>query len=103
MMYELKRIHGKKGSLFGEIVLDLWNYEYNVGYEIKVTVWKYMIYIDKHIEYLRGLVGPLSYSAIEAYLSVTYICATHVSINSLSMKYGDIRLFSIQNPIAASS
>ena len=57
MIYRLMRIHHKRGEIFGEITLDLWNHEYNTGYEIKFTVWKYLIYLDDDLKYLHNLVG----------------------------------------------
>lgn len=57
MTYRLMRVHHKRGHIFGEITLDLWNHEYNTGYEIKFTVWKYLIYLDDDLKYLQNLVG----------------------------------------------
>lgn len=57
MTYRLMRIHHKRGQIFAEITLDLWNHEYNTGYEIKFTVWKYLIYLDDDLKYLQNLVG----------------------------------------------
>lgn len=51
------RVNFKRGEIFGEITLDLWNHEYNVGYEIKVTIWQGLIFMDKYIKYCKNLVG----------------------------------------------
>lgn len=57
MNYRLMRIHEKKrGKLFGEIAFDLWNREYNVGYEIKVTIWKNYAFFNNILRYCHNLV-----------------------------------------------
>lgn len=57
MPYELRRINVKRGEIFSEITFDLWNDEYSVGYEIKLTIWKYNIYFERYYQYSRSLVG----------------------------------------------
>ena len=57
MIYRLMRINEKKGDIFGEITFDLWNHEYNVGYEIKVTIYKYHVHINDILRYCHNLVG----------------------------------------------
>lgn len=57
MPYELRRINVKRGEIFSEITFDLWNDEYNVGYEIKLTIWKYNIHFERYYQYARSLVG----------------------------------------------
>lgn len=57
MLYELRRINVKHGEIISEITFDLWNDVYNVGYEIKLTIWKYNIFFEKYYQYARSLVG----------------------------------------------
>lgn len=58
MIYRLMRITSKRGEIFGEIEFDLWNHEYNVGYIIRLTIYKTCIYkLDDYIKYCRNLVG----------------------------------------------
>lgn len=58
MIYRLMRIYPKRGEIFGEIEFDLWNHEYNVGYIIKVTIYKNIIYkFDEYVKYCHNLVG----------------------------------------------
>ena len=59
MPYELRRINGKRGEIFSEITFDLWNDEYNEGYEIKLTIGKYNIFFDRYYQYARSLVGKI--------------------------------------------
>lgn len=57
MTYKLMRCNMKTGTLVIEIMFDLWNHEYETGYEIKVTLWN-MIAWRKHIEeYTKNLLG----------------------------------------------
>lgn len=64
MKYTLMRCNfSKKGSLFMELIFDLWNYEYEVGYEIKVNLmymksWENLIV--EYISKLRGLTYDIS-------------------------------------------
>lgn len=56
MTYRLMRVNrNKKGNIFGEITFDLWNHEYNVGYEIKLTTYKHCN--ENILKYLNSLIG----------------------------------------------
>lgn len=57
MIYRLMRINEKHGEIFGEITFDLWNHEYNVGYEIKVTILKNHVFIKDILRYCHNLIG----------------------------------------------
>lgn len=58
MKYTLMRCHlSKKGKMFMELNFDLWNHEYETGYEIKVTLFRmaaWITYIEKYINILCG-------------------------------------------------
>lgn len=64
MKYGLMRCYFKhRGSTFATLVFDLWNYEFNTGYEIYVTLYKMgVLYIelDKYIHDLIGQVYDIS-------------------------------------------
>ena len=58
MEYELKRVYyGRKGTAFREIILDLWNHNYETGYEIKITLYNFTGLFDLAYNYLRSLCG----------------------------------------------
>ena len=58
MKYILMRCYiNKKGYQFMELVFDLWNYEYETGYEIKVTLYKMSAWINQIQEYATKLCG----------------------------------------------
>lgn len=58
MKYILMRCYfSKKGSQFMELVFDLWNYEYDTGYEIKVTLYKMSAWTNLIQEYATKLCG----------------------------------------------
>lgn len=58
MKYTLRRCClSKRGAIFSELTFDLWNSEYNVGYEIKVTIWKHNIFAEELHQYARGFIG----------------------------------------------
>ena len=45
MLYVLQRYHIE--SHIGEIMFDLWNYKFEMGYEIKITINKHYVNICK--------------------------------------------------------
>ena len=58
MTYTLKRCPlTKKGSLFMEVIFDLWNDEFNTGYEIKVILYNMSAWYNIIISYLDRLCG----------------------------------------------
>lgn len=58
MTYELKRVYcSRNGDNFHELIFDFWNYEYNTGYEIKVTLYKIGALFDLAFNYVRSLCG----------------------------------------------
>ena len=58
MKYELKRVYcSRKGSLYSEIIFDFWNNEYETGYEIKLTLYKFGALFDLAFNYVRSLCG----------------------------------------------
>lgn len=62
MTYTLKRCPiTKKGSLFMEVIFDLWNDEFQTGYEIKVVLYNqsawYTVYFNELRLYLHRLCG----------------------------------------------
>lgn len=58
MKYALMRCYfSKKGSIYLELVFDLWNYEYETGYEIKVTLHQMSDWINQIQEYVNKLCG----------------------------------------------
>lgn len=62
MIYTLKRCPiTKKGSLFMEVIFDLWNDEFETGYEIKVNLYNmsawYTVYFNELRLYLNQLCG----------------------------------------------
>ena len=64
MTYELKRCYFKqRGTTFAVVVFDLWNSEFNTGYEIYVTLYRadvYMGYLEKYIKELVGCIYDIS-------------------------------------------
>ena len=58
MKYTLMRCSlVKKGSIFMELIFDLWNYEYETGYEIKVNLYQMTAWNDLIYEYIKKLSG----------------------------------------------
>lgn len=58
MKYILMRCYlSKKGFQFMELVFDLWNYQYETGYEIKVTLYKMSAWTNLIQEYATKLCG----------------------------------------------
>lgn len=58
MKYILMRCYLKKnGYQFMELVFDLWNYEYETGYEIKVTLHNMSAWVNLIQEYATKLCG----------------------------------------------
>lgn len=57
MKYRLMRINEKRGNIFGEVTFDLWNHEFEVGYEIKINIYRYHIYLNDILRYCHKLVG----------------------------------------------
>lgn len=61
MIYTLNRCHiTKKGSLFMEVIFDLWNDEFQTGYEIKVSLYNMSAWYNELKLYLHQL-GGLTY------------------------------------------
>lgn len=58
MVYTLNRVNLlKHGNNFDEIILDLWNHEFETGYEIKVTLYKSGDMYALACAYLKALCG----------------------------------------------
>lgn len=58
MIYTLKRCPIiKKGSLFMEVIFDLWNDEFETGYEIKVNLYNMLAWYNEVKLYLHQLCG----------------------------------------------
>lgn len=58
MIYTLKRCPiTKKGSMFMEVVFDLWNDEFQTGYEIKVLLYNMSAWYNELRLYLHQLCG----------------------------------------------
>lgn len=58
MIYTLKRCPlTKKGALFMEVIFDLWNDEFQTGYEIKVNLYNMSAWYNEIILYLNQLCG----------------------------------------------
>lgn len=58
MIYTLKRCPiTKKGSLFMEVIFDLWNDEFETGYEIKVNLYNMSAWYNIIKSYLDRLCG----------------------------------------------
>lgn len=64
MIYTLKRCPiTKKGSLFMEVIFDLWNDEFQTGYEIKVVLYNMSVrynVIKLYLELLHGKTYDIS-------------------------------------------
>lgn len=58
MTYQIKRVHPmRKGDKFREIWIDIWNYEYNTGYEVKVTIYNKSEIFDYILKYAQSFIG----------------------------------------------
>lgn len=60
MTYQIKRVMPmRRGDKFREIWFDLWNYQYNVGYEIKVTIYNKTEIFDYILKYAQSFRGEI--------------------------------------------
>lgn len=58
MKYTLMRCYFKhRGSTFDTLVFDLWNNEFNTGYEINVTLYKMGDLITELEKYVKAIIN----------------------------------------------